>query len=44
MTIYPFVHGKSLVWDKTSVNIYAATNIREAAADGGAATRMAEDR
>ena len=42
MTIFPYAHGKSLLWDATCVNTYAETNIALAATSSGAAAGEAE--
>ncbi|MEL6816546.1 MAG: hypothetical protein AAFP03_17310, partial [Cyanobacteria bacterium J06598_3] len=44
MSIFPFSKGKSLVWDATCVNTYAASNIGHAAASAGAAATEAEEK
>ena len=42
LTIFPFVDGKSLVWDATCVNTYAASHLPAAAVIAGAAAKEAE--
>ena len=42
MTIFPYAHGKSLLWDATCVNTYAETNIALSATSWGAAAGEAE--
>ena len=44
MTIFPFKDGKSLVWDATCVNTFAASYLSSAAATAGAAAKDAETR
>ena len=42
MTVFPFAGGKSLVWDATCVNTYAASNLPSATITAGAAAKDAE--
>ncbi|XP_043202745.1 uncharacterized protein LOC122370853 [Amphibalanus amphitrite] len=44
LTLFPFTEGKSLVWDATCVNTYAASHLPATAAAAGAAARDAEER
>ncbi|KAF0290804.1 Ubiquitin carboxyl-terminal hydrolase 2 [Amphibalanus amphitrite] len=43
MTIYPFSHGRCLVWDATCVNTFADSRLGGAALKSGAAAKKAED-
>ena len=42
LTLVPFSKGRSLVWDATCVDTYAATNIVASACDAGSAATSAE--
>ena len=44
MTLFPFTAGKSLVWDATCVNTYAASHLPATAAAAGAAAGMRRKR
>ena len=43
VTIYPFLHSMSLVWDATCVNTFADCHIASTARAAGEAARNAED-
>ena len=43
LTLVPFSKGRSLVWDATCVDTYAATNIVASACDAGSAATSAEE-
>ena len=43
LTLVPFSHGKSLVWDATCVDTFAATNILRSASEAGTAASKAEE-
>ena len=44
MTVFPFAEGKSLVWDATCVNTFAASHLASTAVSTGAAAKDAEIR
>ena len=44
MTLFPYARGKSLVWDATVVDTYAACNLVPSAIEPGAAAQAAEIR
>ena len=44
MTIFPYAHGKSMLWDATCVNTYAETNIALSATNSGGAAEEEETR
>ena len=43
MTIYPFSHGRCLIWDATCVNTFADSRLGDASLEAGAAAKKAED-
>ena len=44
MTVFPYSHGKSMIWDATCVNTYAGSNVVLSATDCGGAAREEEAR
>ncbi|MFW5443169.1 MAG: hypothetical protein ACKE51_02530 [Methylococcaceae bacterium] len=42
MTVFPFSEGKSIVWDATCTDTFAATNIARSATNAGATAENAE--
>ena len=44
MTLFPYKHGRCLVWDVTCADTFAPTNIPHTSAEAGAAAAIAETR
>ena len=43
MTVFPFSHGRCMVWDATCVNTFAESRLIDASVKAGAAAKKAED-
>ena len=42
ITVYPYSHGRCLIWDATCVNIFASSNLIRAALAAGSVADAAE--